>query len=433
MKNRLLLVVFSVVCLVALLMPGCAKEAPAPAPAPAAEEPTWVIAGSICALSGPGAAIHAPSDAAWRDYWKYVNEEKGGVQGKKGTVKVKTISCDSEYKADKAKQCFSKLKDEGMIVHTHYASAHSDQLLIDYEAAKIPLIAGSAGVASAWSDWCYNTVHSGANNMGRSFMNWRKAEWDKAGKTGTLKVGFLGVDEPYTPLVLYKLDEYAAEVSDSKTKVEAYVEIFPPAATDCAAQVLRLKDAEVDGIYVSITHAHGPMVAKSVRRAGIDPFEMPVAYACCAAMEDCITLGGADIMEGMIGAYWTVPIGHAPDIPDPEAMKIAKANWEKWHSGEGPITAIYTMSVVTPAVFEEALRLALEEITPEELTGETVKIHGLDRIRDFDELGMCYPFSYTPGDHLGTKHVSYWQVQNGQLVNVSGWVQAATTKIQIKK
>ena len=94
----------------------------------------------------------------------------------------------------------------------------------------------------------------------------------------------------------------------------------------------------------------------------------------------------------------------------------------------------YYLGIGVATVMEEALKLALDEIAPEEITGETLKIHGLDRIRDFDKLGTCRPFSYDePGKHLGPDSVSYWRINDGKLSNYSGWIEATTERVSMKE
>ena len=202
----------------ALVIPviaACAKEAPAPTPTPTPtpKPPVEVVVCTISGLTGASAGIHLMCDAGWKDYIRYVNEEKGGFKGKNGTVMVKNISYDSEYKADKAKEMFSRAKAAGAIAHSHCASGHSDALMADYEAAKIPAITGSIGIASGWSEWAYTADHAGTQNMGRTYLKWRYDLWVKAGKPGgKLVLSALMADLPFVPLILYEIEDFAKEL-----------------------------------------------------------------------------------------------------------------------------------------------------------------------------------------------------------------------------
>jgi ABC-type branched-subunit amino acid transport system substrate-binding protein len=124
-----------------------------------------VVVGNISAMTGPTSGTHMMCQSGSKDYLYYLNEKMGGISGKKGKVKIKYLAYDSQYVATKAKDGFARLREQGMIVPTHCASAHSDALMVDYEAAKIPLVTGSLGIASAWSDWAYGNCHAGVVNL----------------------------------------------------------------------------------------------------------------------------------------------------------------------------------------------------------------------------------------------------------------------------
>ena len=124
-----------------------------------------VVVGNISAMTGPTSGTHMMCLSGAKDYLYYLNEKTGGISGKKGQVKVKYVAYDSQYVATKAKDGFSRLQGQGMIVTTHCASGHSDALMVDYEQAKIPLVTGSLGIASAWSDWAYGNCHAGVVNL----------------------------------------------------------------------------------------------------------------------------------------------------------------------------------------------------------------------------------------------------------------------------
>jgi hypothetical protein len=162
---------------------------------------------------------------------------------------------------------------------------------------------------------------------------------------------------------------------------------------------------------------------KSLKRAGFDPYKTPLIMPACSGVDDTVSIAGAEAMKGVMFEGYYHPFGQ--DEFKAEGLEIGRQMWEKWHQGEGPVRDLYTMGVVSSMIFEEAMNLALDEVKPEELTGETLKIHGLDRIKDFDAYGLTYPFSYTKGDHLGPKHVIYWQFDGEKLVNVSGWVKCS--------
>ena len=109
-------------------------------PALAAAQAKDVVVGNISAMTGPTSGTHMMCQSGSRDYLNYLNETQGGIAGKSGKVKTRYLAYDSQYVATKAKDGFARLLDQGMVLWTQCASAHSDALISDYETAKVPLV-----------------------------------------------------------------------------------------------------------------------------------------------------------------------------------------------------------------------------------------------------------------------------------------------------
>src|SRR5262245_13174519 len=89
-----------------------------------------VVVGNISAMTGPTSGTHLMCQAGSRDYLESLNQ-KGGISGKSGTVKIKYLAYDSQYVAGKAKDGFARLLEQKMAIWTQCASAHSDALVSD--------------------------------------------------------------------------------------------------------------------------------------------------------------------------------------------------------------------------------------------------------------------------------------------------------------
>lgn len=83
---------------------------------------------------------------------------------------------------------------------------------------------------------------------------------------------------------------------------------------------------------------------------------------------------------------------------------------------------MYVNGILSGMIIADGIRLALDEVTPEKLNGEALKKYGLDRIRNFNGMGLTKPISYLPGDHIGPKHVRYWVVRKGYVEPISDWI-----------
>ena len=381
-----------------------------------------VVVANISAMTGPTSGTHMMCQSGSRDYLTYLNETQGGIVGKKGTVKTKYLAYDSQYVATKAKDGFARLLEQGMVVLTHCASAHSDALISDYEAAKIPLVTGSQGVASLYSDWAYGNYHSGIANMIRTWIVWEKSAWEKAGKPGgTLVLGTITTDEPFVPLALWDIDTFVKEQG-----VKLIKETFPKGTTDAGPQLLRLKNGGAKSIYV-LASATGAVVAlKSAKALGLD---IPMTQCAAATLGDVIALGGPELAEGYQGEYFFEPMSKDPAKGGSPGLQLARELWKKNHAHETP-NDMYVNGVLSGMVIAEGIRLALDTYPPDKLTGEEIK-QGLDRVSGFDGMGLTRPITYVKGDHIGQKQVRYWVVRKGFVEPVSDWM--ATTTYRIPK
>jgi ABC-type branched-subunit amino acid transport system substrate-binding protein len=386
-----------------------------------------VVVGEICAMTGPTSATHLMCMSGSKDYFDYVNET-GGIKGKKGTVKIDYISYDSQYVAAKAKDGFARLREKGMIVLTHCAAGHSDALLADHERAKIPLVTGSLGVASMWSEWVYANYHPGIANMIRTWALWVKSKWEKEGKPGgKLILGAIESDEPWAPLALWDIKSFNKEQG-----IEIVIDKMPKGTTDATPQLTRLKKAGAREIFVLSSAPGTAIILKSAKSMGLD---IPLTQCAATTLGDVIDLAGADLAEGYQGSYFYEPVSKDPKFKDSEGMKLAKMLWEKNHPGKKP-RDMYVNGLLSGMIIVEAIKLALDEVPPDQLNGETLKKYGLDRIRDFDAMGLTTPISYIPGDldsHIGQRHVWYWVVRNGYVEPLTDWMATTTYRIPKKR
>jgi ABC-type branched-subunit amino acid transport system substrate-binding protein len=383
-----------------------------------------VVVGNISAMTGPTSGTHMMCQSGSKDYLYYLNEKMGGIAGKKGKVKVKYLAYDSQYVATKAKDGFARLREQGMIVTTHCASAHSDALMVDYEQAKIPLVTGSLGIASSWSDWAYGNYHSGVANMIRSWIVWLKNGWQKAGKPGGILVlGSIATDEPWVPLSLWDISSFVNEQG-----IKLVIETIPKGTTDASPQLLRLKEVGSKQIFVSSSAPGSVVVLNSAKAMGLN-----IALTQCAAatLGDVIALGGPELTEGYQGEYFYEPMSKNPKLEASPGLKLARELWAKNYPGQRP-NDMYINGILSGMVIAEGIRLALDQVTPEKLNGETLKTYGLDRIKNFDGMGLTKPISYVPGDHIGPKQVRYWAVRKGFVEPVSDWMPTTTFRIPKK-
>ena len=84
----------------------------------------------------------------------------------------------------------------------------------------------------------------------------------------------------------------------------------------------------------------------------------------------------------------------------------------------------YIIAWAQSLIAAEILRLAVENTDIDDLTPQVVEEQGFWKLRNFDVGGLHGPVTYSPGDNRLSKSVRVFQIQNGKLVPITGWVEA---------
>jgi len=151
---------------------------------------------------------------------------------------------------------------------------------------------------------------------------------------------------------------------------------------------------------------------------------MTIACGHASFTKALVDLGGADIVEGVYGVYPTVNWGD--DVP---AMAKMTEYCQKYHPNDyGNMD--YVISWAQSLIAAEILRLAVENTDTEVLTPQVVEEQGFKKLNNFDVGGLHGPVTYNPGDNRLSKSVRVFQIKSGELVPITGWVEAPLTKYE---
>jgi len=410
MKSMILLLT------VVLLLASCKAAEVTPAP-PAPEKVVWVTIGELSDLTGPTASTQADTATAYRAFISAINDD-GGIKVNGKTIKLRHSAYDTAYSIPRAKEAWAKLSDEGAVVVIHCLSALAEALLPDLEAAKVPCVTGSVGPSSSASDWYYATTLPGSFELTPTWMVAMTQLWQKEGKPGKPEFGFIGADLPFVPLYTEPMKPWL-----EREGLTIHKEIFPADATDVSAQLTRLMGLGVDEIYVAGSVSHAATVATTAKRIGCT---VPLTINMALAPRDVLNAAGKQAVEGVRFDTWYIPpMAVSKELQEPPGLTRAKERWQRAAPNE-PFPDGYGFSYSGIEVVKEGLRLALEKVAPEQITGETLKSYGLDRISNFDLGGISYPITYRLGDHKGPNHFRYWVSRDGVLYALTDWVQCTS-------
>jgi branched-chain amino acid transport system substrate-binding protein len=344
-----------------------------------AEKPIKV--GAVINLTGPASTWGQFHAKGHKDYFRYVNEIKGGVAGRK----IELTVVDHAYKVPEALRYVKKFctRDEMDMIATWDAGSGIQAKPI-IQRYRTPLINYSTyqGILKAPVDYIYLpfgsyvldsyaileyilTVHKGSDSP---------------------KVGLLTYNNTYGKSIHEPCKEYA-----SNYKIDIVdIEEFPPKTVDLTTEVLRLKERGAEYIVVQMLPAAIITALKSADR--ID-FDVPFLGTWTSTDPDFFDLGKGLIRDRL---FMQFP-GGLPGDGTP-GMKVMKELWERYKTVDG-FDASYWEGVVIAMIMERAFQRAKEKFG--DINGETIN-KALETFDNEDFGGLFPNVTYTKDNHEGS-------------------------------
>jgi branched-chain amino acid transport system substrate-binding protein len=416
--NKKSLTAIGILCLVLVIamMPltgACAPKSQTP------EAPQVLKIGMMNPSTGKAAEKGLPMMNGNNDVIKYINEELGGAGG----YQIDAQALDTNYDATKVVTIVKGFMDSGCLLFTTAASA-------EMSAAKASANeAGFPGISCFSAPSLYRPpahIYGQTPDYGDDaivFANYYLQNiWQGEGKP---KFALLMLNNPtgYGARDAFKAkaDELGIEV----------VSMDEHAATTTSEMdtLTRVKGLNPDVLYISSTPAPTAVIIKNARDLGMYP---GVTIGCChAAMTKALVdLGGADVVEGVYGVYPTVQWGD--DVP---GMAKMMEYCQQYHP-ENVGNADYMISWAQGLIVAKALELAVQNVGYDALANgdaaawQAVETQGIQKLQNYDVEGLHGPVSYTPGDNRLDKSNKVFQVINGEITPLTGWIEAPLIKYE---
>ena len=346
------------------------------------------------------------------DCIKYINNELGGINGHP----IEAIWYDNAYDAAKAATIVKKLMNDGCLFFT----TNSSKMMMS--SMEIANRAGFPGIASFSSPVCTNPpkhIYAQMPDYGDDWAAfaeyYMKNIWKGEGKP---KMAMHLLNNPTgsgaRKAALCLADEMGIEIVAD--------EEHTPTTISEMDSMTRIKAANPDVLFISSTPAPTAVVIKNAYELGLYP-GIVIGCAHASYTKALVDIAGANIVEGVYGVFPTCSWGD--DVPGMAkmteyCMKIHPKDYGNMD---------YITSWAEALIGAEILRLALENCGYDKLAKgdaaawECVEKNGIQKL-NYDVEGLHGPAVYVPGDNRLDKSIRVFQVINGEITAVSGWVDA---------
>lgn len=219
--------------------------------------------GAVINLTGPASSWGQFHAKGHTDYFKYVNDVKGGIAGRKIDLTV----VDHAYKVPEGVKFVKKFCEDKMDMIATWDAGTGIQIKPIIQEYKIPTINYSTfqGILKPPIDFIYLPFGSYILDSYAVLEYIRSVHKGKDAP----KVGLLTYNNVYGRSIHDPSKEYAAKNNINIVTIEE----FPPAAVDLTTEMLRLKDKGAEYVFVQILPAAIIMALKAADKIGYDvPF-----------------------------------------------------------------------------------------------------------------------------------------------------------------
>ncbi len=364
----------------------------------------------IIDLTGPYGILVPTLWEGMLDYYTLINEQ-GGIDGHP----IKLIWGETGNMMARTWSHYKRFKRAGAQLLWLASSPDGEALKKTLVRDKIfcPLNYGQSDPQLYPPAWTYIDGPSYGDGFG-AFLRMAKANWDKEGKKGKMKVGIIGPDVAYGRAALEPGQRFGKKIG-----VDVVGQEFSPVVPiDVTPQILRLKDKGVDWIWLQGLPQIATVFMKNMKSLGLQG-KINVAGFWWVTGAEMLRRIGADFSEDYIfNSYNYLP---QVEKDHPGIRKAVKMR-QKYH-GKDP-DEMYIRSVRATQFVIELTRRTLRKYGYNELTAENY----MSMMETFSgwntpwDLGS--PFTITPNDRRTAKKMLFYQVKGGKIVRYSDWIDA---------
>ena len=334
--------------------------------------------GAAINLTGPASSWGQFHEKGQRDYFRYVNEVKGGVAGHK----IEMITVDTAYKVPEAQAAVQKfvLQDKVDMIATWGAGEGLAAKPI-VQKYKVPTINYSTSWELLVKPVDYMYLPFGSYKMDCQAV----LEYIKAIHKGkeSPKVGLLTYNNAYGRSIHAPSKEYAAKLGVNLVAIEE----FPPRTVDLNTELLRLQKAGAEYIFIQMLPSAIITAFKSADRIKYNPVFLGT---WTSTDPDFFKMGKGLIRDRLAMQF---PGGLPSDKS--KGMDIMKELWKRYKTVES-FDAAYWEGVVVGIIMERAFIRANEK--SKAINPATINA-ALESMNNEDFGGLVPAVTFTKDNH----------------------------------
>ena len=367
--------------------------------------------GSIINLTGPASTWGQFHAKGHKDYFRYVNEVKGGVYGNKLDLTI----VDHAYKVPEALKYIKRFCTEDKMDMTATWDAGSGIMAKPIiQKYKMPNINYSTyqAILKPPVDYAYVVMATFDRE------SWAILEYIKNIHKGSEppKVGLLTYNNAYGRAIHASSKEYAAKYNVNIVGIEE----FPTKTLDLNTEMLRLKDKGAEYVFLQMLPSAAIMAFKAADRINFDCS----FFGCFATTDPNFFKRG----KGLIRDRMQIQFPGCVPGDGSEGMKLLEELWKRYKSVSKFDTS-YWLGVTVAAIMHRAFLKAHEKFG--KIDSETIN-QALETFRNEDFGGLVPDITYTKTDHSASFKTRIIKVhEDGTFTPLTNHWQPGKEKIQI--
>lgn len=373
---------------------------------------------------GPYAASGIPIWAGIIDYYRYINEVEGGING----VPIVWQECETEWTAEKGIECYERFKNglNGAPVAAYFPNGAPAAYALSDRAAKdkTPLVTLAYGRTEATDGrvFPYNfpvvvTFYSEASAL-VNYIAEREGGFDKLkGK----KIATVYHDSAYGRETLDPLALLSEKYGFENIQIPV-----PDPGSEQSAQWRKVREEKPDWVFLRTWGVSTPVAIKTAQRFGV-PVDRIIGDVWASSEDDVIPAG-----EAAKGYLALTPYPAGTDFYIHRRLKetILDKGKSDLRDPKAFVTVYYNSGLTSALLSVEIVRQAQAKFGNRPITGEEAQ-WALEHLTLDDAalkkagfLGLTQNLQLTPADHEGGGAVRVQQWNGAAWTLVSDWVQA---------